>query len=490
MANLSRPLRVDALAGLVAAAALRAAETLPRVFSDNLVLQRGVPVPVWGLASPGEEVTVRFAGQTRTIRADAAGRWRVHLGSLPASATPRDLTVSATNVIRLRNVLVGEVWLCSGQSNMEYAVGVAKPWAPPAAAADPQLAVEIRTTPLPRLRLLLVEKQREPPDVVTTGWREAAGAARDRFSAVAYYFGRRLQRTLCVPVGLIESCWGGSRIEEWTPPAAYAKLAEILTGPAASSFESDPAWIGRDYEPMVRPLAPYALRGVIWYQGESNLIAYHDGLHYADKLRVMIAAWRAAWHAPDLPFYYVQIAPFRYSRRHDPRPHAPDELPKLWEAQAAALRIPHTGMVPTTDLVADVDNIHPDHKLVVGDRLAALALARTYGRPDEAGEGPSFARLEIDGARAIVHFDHGAGGLASGDGRPLTDFELAGADGRFWPALAVIRGDTVAVTSPEVAAPAAVRLGWSETARPNLVDGAGLPAYPFRSNGPTWPPPR
>jgi sialate O-acetylesterase len=466
------------------AAVIRADVSLPRIFGDNMVMQRGVPLAVWGQAAPGEKVVVRFAGQEKQAQAGPDGRWTVALDPLKASAVPREMTVIAANVVRLTNILTGDVWLCSGQSNMEYAVGVAKAWAPSAAETDPELAQELKTANFPSLRLFRVEKKREPPEVVSSGWQEAAGDARNEFSAVGYYFARHLLHDLAVPVGMIQAAWGGSRIEEWTPAEAYAKLATVFTGGAAASFEQDPVWIGRDYEAMVRPLAPFALRGVIWYQGEANVIAYNDGLRYADKLAVLIDAWRGVWGRQDLPFYSVQIAPFLYTRRKDPLPHSAEELPRLWEAQAAARRIPHTGLVPTTDLVDDVSNIHPAHKREVGERLAALALAETYGRRGLAWAGPSFAKLKIQGAKAVVHFHNAGDGLASRNGKPLTDFEIAGADGVFAPADAVIRGKTVVVSNPKVAAPVAVRFGWSETARPNLMNDDGLPAYPFRSNGP------
>ena len=499
-------------------ALLRASVELPRIFGDNMVLQRDLAVPVWGRAAPSEVVTVRFAGQQWQARADADGRWTVTLTALAASADAREMTVSAGNVIQLKNILVGEVWLCSGQSNMEYALGAAKKWAPAAAATDPELAQELKAGPLPLLRLFRVEKELKPPEVVSSGWHEADGEARDEFSAVGYCFGRRLRRELGVPVGLIQAAWGGSRIEEWTPPEAYAKLAAVFTGEAASSFERDPAMVGRNYAAMVRPLAPFALRGVIWYQGESNLIAYHDGLRYTDKMRVFVDSWRAAWDrlepaagapraargsggptgaaqasqpasqmvgtsAAAMPFYYVQIAPFLYTSRKDKLAHSATDLPRLWAAQAAALQIPHTGMVPTTDLVDDVGNIHPAHKREVGDRLASLALANTYGRKGLAWAGPMFARLKVRGAKAVVHFNNVGDGLAARDASALTDFEIAGADGIYVPAVAVIRGDTVVVSSPQVKTPAAVRFGWTETARPNLVNRAGLPAYPFCSDG-------
>jgi sialate O-acetylesterase len=483
------PLCLAVLVSLLASPAfLRADVDLPRIFGNNMVLQRDMAVPVWGHASPGETVTVRFAGQEKQARADADGHWAMMLAALPASADAREMTVSAGNVVRLNNVLVGEVWLCSGQSNMEYAVGVTKKWAPAAAASDPELAQELIAKPLPALRLFRVEKELKPPEVVSSGWQEAAGAARDEFSAVGYYFGRRLQRELAIPVGMIQSAWGGSRIEEWTPRDAYATLAAVFTGGAAGSFERDDAMVGRNYEAMVRPLAPFALRGVLWYQGESNVIAYNDGLRYSDKMRVFIDSWRSAWRRTEtatgqaMPFYFVQIAPFRYSGRKDRLPHSVYELPRLWEAQDAALQIPDTGMVPTTDLVDDVDNIHPAHKREVGDRLASLALARTYGRQGLVWAGPAFAQLEIHGSEAIVRFQGDSAGLASRDGKPLTDFEIAGADGAFMPAIAVIRDNAVVVSSPQVKTPLVVRYGWAETARPNLVNRAGLPAYPFYSD--------
>ena len=465
---------------------LRADVSLPRILGDNMVVQREQPVPIWGRAAPGEAVAVRFAGQEKRAQADAAGHWQVTLDALTASATPATLTVAGANTIELKNILVGEVWLCSGQSNMEYAFAVTKPWAAGATATDPDLAADLQTATHPTLRLFRVEKKLAPPEVVSDGWQVAGGEARAQFSAVGYWFGRQLARELGVPVGMIQSAWGGSLIEEWTPPEAYAALAGVFTGEAAISFENDAKVVGRNYTAMIRPLAPVALRGVLWYQGESQIIAYHDGLRYADKTRVWIESWRAAWGRPDLPFYAVQIAPFLYTSRKDKLVHTPENLPELWEAQAATLAIPHTGLVPTTDLVGDLRDIHPAKKRIVAERLLALALAQTYGRTGLVHAGPEFERLEIRGAEAVVHFRHAADGLLTRDGHAPVCFDLAGADGRWFFATGEIRGSTVVLTHPQVPAPVAVRFAWHETAQPNLVNRAGWPAYPFRTNAPVW----
>jgi sialate O-acetylesterase len=470
---------------VLVALTVRADVSLPKILGDHMVLQRDRAVPVWGHAAPGEKITVRFATQEKSTDTGADGRWQISLDSLVASATPRDLTVAGSNTLTLHDLLVGEVWLCSGQSNMEMAVGTFTAGAQPESASDPALAEEIKTAAYPTLRLFRVEKKHQPPDVVSDGWTECRGEALARFSAASFFFGRELHQTLGVPVGLIESNWGGSRIEEWISDAAYAPLEKILGTDVPPTFERDAKLVSRDYDDMLEPLVPFALRGVLWYQGESQIIAYHDGLRYADKMNTLVTSWRAVWSQPDLPFYSVQLAPFYYSKRKDPLTHADDELPKLWEAQLRATAIARTGLVPITDTVDDLANIHPGKKSVVGHRLASLALADTYGRKNVAASFPVFDHLEIKGATAVVHF-RSAGGLTTRDGKSPTDFEIAGADGQFVAATATIRGDTVEVSSPRVAASATVRFGWHETARPNLQNRAGWPAYPFRSDGPAW----
>jgi len=472
-----------------AAPALRADVTLPKIIGDNMVLQRGGPVPIWGQASPGEAVTVLFAGQQKRAVTDPTGHWQVMLDALPASAEPRDMTITGNNSLQLKNILVGEVWLCGGQSNMEYAVNRSTAGAPAATSSDALLAQEIEHPDYPDIRLFRVEKKVQPPDVVSSGWTACSGDALDIFSAIGFFFARDIQRVLGVPVGVIQSAWGGSRIEPWTPADAYAPLPAFhaeTEKAAGAPPKIDGVTPGNYFNAMVRPLAPFALRGVLWYQGESNIIATNDGVRYADKMQALVDSWRKIWAKNDLPFYSVQLAPYLYTRRKDPQPHGPDELPKLWEAQFLTLRLPHTAMVPTIDLDSNFGNIHPNGKRVVGQRLADLVLADTYGDKNILYPGPVFANLTITGNTAIVHFDGGV--LASRDQKPLTEFEIAGADGQFVTATAVIKDDTVVVSSTQVAAPVAVRFAWRETAQPNLINKDGLPAYPFRTNGPDWHP--
>ncbi len=479
------PLRLLALAPLLAfATATRADISLPKIFGDRMVLQRDAAVPVWGQAAPGEPVTVHFAGQEKSATADAAGKWKTALDPLGASFEPRDFSVSGSSTVTLHGVLVGEVWLCGGQSNMEMAVGLTTAGAKPESDTDAGLAEAIKIGAWPGLRLFRVEKRLQPPEVVSNGWTECSGEALAKFSAAAFFFGRELHADLGVPIALIESCWGGSRIEEWISDADYAPLEKILGADAERCFERNATLISRDYDAMIQPLAPFALRGVLWYQGESQIIAYNDGAHYAEKFKVLVDSWRRVWGQPELPFYSVQLAPFLYSTRKDKIPHDDAELPKFWQSQLATAALPHCGLVPIADTVTDVKNIHPAKKSIVGHRLAALALSETYGRKGVVHSGPVFAECQLEGDHATIHFATPSP-LAARDGQPLTDFEIAGTDGKFVPATAVIRGKArVEVSSPEVPKPAAVRFAWHEIAQPNLMNTAGWPAYAFNTSTP------
>ncbi|HEY5316072.1 MAG TPA: sialate O-acetylesterase [Pirellulales bacterium] len=428
---------------LSAASAAHAEVKLPAVLGSHMVLQRDMPLPIWGSADPGEAVSVRLDDQTAETTTDAAGNWQVKLSPVAADGKSHRLVVKGKNSIELEDILYGEVWLGSGQSNMEWQLKNTDGASEAIAAATH-----------PQIRLFHVPKvqQKAPAKDVQASWKVCDPATVPAFSGVLYYFGQRLHDELKVPVGLINDAWGGSPIEPWTIAGTHS---------------------GGMYNGMIAPVKPFALRGVIWYQGETNAMQ-KNGLAYYDKMRALIEGWRRVW-GQDLSFYFVQLAPW------DGR-YEPGQLPALWEAQAASLKIPGTGMVVTTDLVDNLKDIHPRNKRDVGQRLARWALAKDYGRKKLVYSGPLFRALTIEGNQARIEFAHADGGLKSRDGKPLTEFEIAGADGKFVPAEAVIDGDCVKVQSKEVTAPTQVRLGWRATANPNLVNAAGLPASPFQSN--------
>ena len=363
--------------------------TLPKVIGSHMVLQRDRPLPIWGWAAPDEEVTVKLDEATATAKADAQGNWKVVLPAVKADGKPHSMTISGKNKVELEDILVGDVWIGSGQSNMEFGLGGSTGGKQAIAAAD-----------CPQIRLLHVEKVQAPQpakDIVTAGgakrkkgqpappaptgpaWKVCTPQNVPGFSAVLYYFGQRLHKDLGVPVGLINSSWGGSPIEAW-----------IASGPKGGGM----------YNGMIAPLEPFAIRGVIWYQGEANVSI---GLKYADKMQALIEGWRKVWGC-DFPFYFVQIAPYAGYKA---------SLPDLWEAQVASLKIPKTGMAVTTDLVADIKNIHPQNKFDVGNRLALWALAKEYGKTDLVYSGPLYKAMKVEGNKIRLSFAHTGGGLKS-----------------------------------------------------------------------------
>ena len=453
---------------------------LPKVIGDNMILQRENPVPVWGWATPGEQITVAFAGQQKTVKADSAGEWKAVLPSLPANAMPRQMTITGSDTITLSNILVGEVWLCSGQSNMEYTMKLGQGYAKPQKGID-SAALELSRA-YPEIRLFKVEKRLSTPDVTSTGWHEASGEALEKISAVGFYFARNIQQKLHVPVGIISSSWGGSRIEPWTPASAYKGLPAFAAESRNNPFMIDSVVPGKNYASMIRPLAPFALRGFLWYQGESNCMI-EDGMRYADKMEALVTGWRREWGHNRLPFYSVQIAPYFYTKRKDRLTHTPETEPLFWEAQQQSTAIPHTASVVITDLVDNLADIHPPYKWEVGRRLSLLALAHVYNGK-EISSGPVYASMKIKKEKAVLSFTN-ATGLKS-DGRPLSWFTMAGADGNFVPATAEIRGGKIILTAAGISKPVAVRFAWNEAAQPNLFNASNLPAAPFRTDAGKW----
>jgi len=479
-----------AVAGLCLAgiSSARAEVKLAAIFGDNMVFQQQQPVPVWGWSAPGAVVNVSFAGQNRKTQADASGRWLVKLGKLKAAAEPQTLVVTADTTVVRTNILVGEVWLASGQSNMEKPLGI-QPGQKPTFNYEQTLAA----ADYPNLRLFHINKMlaATPADDLLKyqSWQACSSNSLQtmRFSAAAFYFGREIHTNLNVPVGLVESDWGGTRIEPWTPPAGFAQVKGLQALAVPGNFGTNPIPNTAPsvlYNAMIAPIAGFAIRGAIWYQGESNIKDSLTHPNYADKMAALIGGWRQVWNEGDFPFYFVQIAPFKYYTGKIKRANTEDGLPLFWTIQSqAARKIKHTGMVVTTDLVNNLNDIHPRDKASVGHRLALLALDKTYDR-EVVSAGPVFHKVKFDDGRAILKFEHTDGGLISRDGQPLTWFTIAGADGKFVPAQAKIVGQTVEVSAPEVARAVAVRFAWSESAQPNLANGAGLPAEPFRTDSP------
>lgn len=470
-----------------------AAETnslkIAAIFGDNMVLQQQMDVPVWGWASPETTVTVKFSDQTKSVHANADGKWLLKLDGLKSSFTPQTLTIEAAGVTKsFTNILVGEVWLASGQSNMEKPIGK-QPGQRPCFNAEQELAA----ANYPNIRIFKVEKELSATPLANlgknTGWLECSSNSLDgtHFSAAAYFFGREVYTNLNEPIGLVESSWGGTRIEPWTPPvgfeqvASQKKFAETMLNSNKLS-NTRPMAI---YNAMIAPIAGFAMRGALWYQGESNLMGTNsdnDYLEYVDKMEALVGGWRKIWHEGDFPFYFVQIAPFKYYGGKIHRANSPEMEAEFWELQSeSARKIKKTGMVVTTDIVDNLNDIHPRDKQDVGHRLALLALNKTYGKNVDC-EGPAFEKAKFKDGKAILEFENEDGGLISKDGKPLTWFTIAGEDGKFVAANAQIVGETVEVSSPGVKEPKAVRFAWSEEAQPNLCNKAGLPCEPFRTD--------
>ena len=428
----------------LAPALVQADVTLPAVIDSHMVLQRDVPLPIWGKAEPGEPVSVQLDERPAVAtKADEDGNWKVTLPPVAADGKPHKLSVAGQNRIELEDILIGEVWVGSGQSNMEWQLR---------STNDAEKA--IAAAKFPQIRLLHVPKVQKPqPDFdVNAEWKACTPESVVAFSGVLYYYGRKLHEELDVPVGLINSSWGGSPIEPWTVVGEQS---------------------GGMYNGMIHPLQPFAVRGAIWYQGETNVMQ-KNGLAYYDKMKDLIEGWRKTWGNDRLSFYFVQIAP--WSGRYEP-----GQLPALWEGQVASLKIPGTGMAVTTDLVDNIADIHPRNKLDVGNRLALWALAKDYGQKDLVYSGPLYESMKVEGNKIRLSFAHTGGGLKSRDDKPLSEFQIAAAEGAFVPAKAVIDGETVVVEADGVEKPARVQFGWHKVANPNLINAEGLPASPFQT---------
>ncbi len=497
---------------MVGALGLRAEVKLPSLLSDGLVLQQGMKVNIWGTADPGEQVTVTLGAQQASSVAESGGEWKVKLGPLNAGG-PFTMTIAGKNTITLHDVLVGEVWVCSGQSNMEMPVGTnPQGWSWGVANYLDELA----RADYPKLRLFTVQKAvaGKPQRDVKGYWATANPTTVGEFSAVGYFFGRELVKVLNVPIGMIHSSWGGTPAEAWTSRdtlesdpdfksildagtkllSPYPKVfqdfeqqmaqwrgdsdkAESEGAPvsAAPTVPDDPRrnpWRPAGlYNAMLVPLTSYAIRGAIWYQGESNA---GRPVQYRKLFPAMIRDWRGAWGEGDFPFLFVQLANWGI---YNPTVN----WPELREAQLMTLSLPKTGMAVTID-IGDGSDIHPKNKQEVGYRLALAAQAIAYGR-DVVYSGPIYDSMAVEGNKTRLRFKYVYGGLvAKNSASALTGFEIAGDDHKFVAAHAKIDGDTVVVRSESVPHPVAVRYAWGMNPWCNLYNRAGLPASPFRTD--------
>ncbi|MBT3539756.1 MAG: sialate O-acetylesterase [Opitutae bacterium] len=471
---------------------------LPAVINANMVLQRDMQVPIWGWGDAGEKITVSFAGQSKSATVGKNGKWMLKLDKLEANAKPSNLTVKGNNEIKLGNILVGEVWICSGQSNMEWKVAQCANAKEEIAMAN-HSAIRLFDVPGHTVHPL-------PQDKGKGEWKVCSPSTISSFSATGYYFGRRIHKELNVPVGLVGSNWGGTRIEPWTTLDGFQSVPELSEqAKSVAAYTADKKVGGASpsaiYNSMVHPLTPYAMRGAIWYQGESN---GGEGITYYQKKHALVKGWRKAFQNPDLGFYWVQLCNFRKAnvvevkdpKKEESRPEGGDGWAKLREAQTQALDLKHTGMAVIIDL-ADANNpndIHPKNKQDVGGRLAQWALHQTYDKKNMVPSGPLYSGHKIKGNQVHLSFKNVGKGLIVGKKEKLEPtkqikngslkhFSIAGADKKWHWADAKIIGDKVVLSSKDVKTPVAARYAFTmNPADANLYNKEGLPAGPFRTD--------
>lgn len=502
-----------ALVFLLVPAAVRAeSPALAPVFQDSMVLQRGVPVPVWGTADAGTAVTVTIADQRKQTKADDKGKWSVTLEAMKADTQPRDLKVVAgDNTLIVRDVLVGEVWVAAGQSNMEWPL-----------ANEAHAKTELPTADHPKLRLLNLSyagqnyfakpfgrdmlKRLTPDEFYQGTWQPCSARAAKDFSAVGYYFGKELHQSLKVPVGIIHLAVGGSPAEAWVRLEALAgdkELVSLLKGNWLEN-ESQAPWCrqrGREnlavalkeevespkdeagpnhpfkpgflWDAGISRLTPFPIRGVIWYQGESNSLELRRVQQHDRLFPLLVADWRKQWGVGEFPFLYCQLSSIGTEKRYKAQ-----HWPEFGDGQRRMLaELPNTGMAVTSDLGHPTD-VHPRNKKEVGHRLALWALARTYDKK-VAYSGPLAKSVRLDLSALVVRFDHADEGLKTSDDKPVAGFEIAGEDGMFRPADVEIGKDIATLTSKQIAEPVSTRYGWQPFSIGNLMSGAGLPSSTF-----------
>lgn len=514
------PTALCILATIVSAFATGSTATIsmPKIFGSHMVLQRGIPLPVWGTAEPGEKIIVIFAGQKVATTTGADGRWKVQLAPMEASSENRTFSVRGSKLLyplQFKNVLVGEVWFCSGQSNMEWSVRKSN-----------NAEKEIAGAEFPAIRLIRTpHKVSSTPSVDTDmAWQVCSPKSIVHFTGAGYFFAREIHGTLSVPIGIIQSTWGGTRIESWI--SSEALQGEPAAGPITTAWKAadnayDPAWSKAEYlkrrekwkiksarakaegrtlprrpsrpirplsqrnapsnlfNSMVHPVIPFGIKGVLWYQGESNRKRAHQ---YETLFPLLIRDWRQQWGQGDFPFYYVQIANYSPWKKGTA---SSIEWVELQEAQRHTLSTPNTGMVVAND-IGNAKDIHPGNKQEIGRRLALWALHNEYGKSEATPSGPLFFNFRKEGDKIRVYFKYANGLKTRETSAPLTGFLIADKNQKWHHARALIDGETVILSNPAVPYPVAARYAWSSNpTNANLVNAAGLPASVFRTDN--WP---
>lgn len=445
------------------------ADVVPnKLFSDNLVLQRATAVAVWGTADAGEAVTVSMAGQEKKTKAAADGKWMLRLDPLKAGG-PFELTIAGKNKVTVKDVLVGEVWLCSGQSNMAMTV-----------SRSLNADKEVASGKHPKIRMFKVTSggAKTPQSQLQGQWSVCSPKTVGGFSATGYFFGRALHKELGVPIGLINSSVGGTPVQAWTSIPRQKEMfasPEVAAWLKAHNISNAGPTRGELYNGKIAPLVPYGIRGAIWYQGEANRRGYPYLYRY--RLSTLINSWRADWKLGDFPFACVQLPNFTAPQT---RPVEDGGWVTVREGMAKTLALSNTGMAVTLD-VGEARDIHPKNKQAVGKRLALWALGTVYDKKI-VYSGPQYRSSEAKGGKVIITFDHTGDGLTTNDGKPLRGFAIAGADQKWLSAEAKIVGETVVVSNSNISNPVAVRYAWAANPDFNFYNKAALPAAPFRTD--------
>lgn len=438
---------------------------LPAIIASNMVLQQQSSATLWGWADPGEKIiiTTSWNNAVDSIVTTGDANWKIKIKT-PSAGGPHTITFKGWTTIVLENIMIGEVWVCSGQSNMEWSSN----------QNLKQIIDELPNSSNNNIRLFHISKTTSayPQDDLEAQWKVCSPESLKGFSAVGYFFGKKLQQNLNVPIGIINASWGGTPAETWTPDDKVMEDNELKK--AASSLTKSQWWPvtpGLAYNAMISPVTNFSIAGAIWYQGESNT---GTAASYNKLFTTMIDTWRKAWQK-EFPFYYVQIAPYKYNNKHIGA--------LLREQQTKTLSYPNTGMVVITDLVDNIKDIHPKNKLDVANRLANWALAETYKQAAiKDYKSPMFKNMEVNKSKAILFFDNAGNGFMTTGNNKATEFYIAGEDKNFLPADVKIEKDRIIVSNKQIKEPVAVRFAFSNTAMSNLFSKEGLPVNPFRTD--------